>query len=178
MRRWRRMNRSYWKRREGLRYYRVVKELLEAVSPGESILDVGCADTPIATWGTFAKRHTVDLRTDPKLEGVESHVGDFLEWDPPGRFSVVTCLQCLEHLEHGEVRRFSGKLQRIADVLVVSVPWKWPAGAAPSHRLDPIDFTRFFWMMRGSEHLRFFQVVKDRKLERAVACFSAEDLPL
>ena len=139
---------SYWQGREHFAYYQVVREYLEALSPGASILDVGSWDTPVATWGRFERRYTCDLAIDPKLPGVTSFVGDFLEWELPERMSVATCLQTVEHLRDQVVEKFGRKLRASADALIVSVPFGWPKGQEACHQQDPIDLEKlagFIW---------------------------------
>lgn len=159
---------GYWDARKHLRYYAAVRAELETLSPGASIADVGGWDTPVVLWGDFARRYTVDLGRDPKFPGVISHVGDFMDWTPPERLSVVTCLQVLEHLPDGAVERFAAKLLAIADVAIVSVPYLWPP-REPSHLQDPISREKFARIMgRAADRL---SVVMDGRRGRIVATF-------
>lgn len=134
---------NYWTARAHMNYYRVVRELIEEYSPGKSILDVGGYDTPVVTWGDFKRRYTVDAVLDPKFPGVRSDVADFLGWTEPEKMSVVVCCQVLEHLANGEVERFGRKLVAAGKVVIVTVPYCWPAGGEPSHIQDPIDVHKF-----------------------------------
>lgn len=129
---------SYWKPRENLEYYAVVKSLLESLGPLGSLADIGCWDTPVATWGDFDQRYTVDCRERPTLSGVRQIVGS---WPDCASLlplcDVVTCLQVLEHLDEPEP--FCAALFAAARrAVIVSVPWQWPAGNEPSHRQDPV----------------------------------------
>ncbi len=161
---------NYWDKRKDLNYYKEVMRLIDFFSPAESILDVGCADTPISTWGMFERRYTVDLRTDPKLAGVESYVGDFTTWVPPEpKFSVVTCLQTIEHLKDEELQPFTSALLDMSENLIVSLPWKWPRSATKTHYQDPIDWNKLVYIM-GHEP-KEFKVVEDNKLERIVTLY-------
>jgi hypothetical protein len=164
---------DYWKERETLGYYVLVRAWLNMLSiplhamDTSALLDVGCLDTPTATWGYFNHRYTVDLEHDPKLAGVVSHVGSFLEWTPPHRMTVVTCLQVLEHLPDTEIRRFADKLLACADHTIVSVPYEWPKGDEPAHLQDPISQEKFERMM-GRPPLEQV-IVHDGKRLRIVA---------
>jgi 2-polyprenyl-3-methyl-5-hydroxy-6-metoxy-1,4-benzoquinol methylase len=180
------MSEGYWRGRSHLAYYRVVEGLLRRIPPQHrwSILDVGCADTPVAAWGDFDRRMTVDLRTNPQLVGVRSYVADFLEWEVPARerptreepVDVVTCLQTLEHLEDGVVERFAWKLQDTGTWVIVSLPYLWNRAWTKTHHQDPIDLAKFFRIMGGSVGLVHFELVEDNSLVRLVAAFGPRPL--
>jgi hypothetical protein len=164
---------NYWKKRENLRYYKIVRDWIEEASPGGSILDVGPANTPVATWGDFQKRYTVDRSYDPELPGVTSYVADFLEWEPPRvqapMYDVVTCLQVLEHLQNHEVGPFTRKLTHISGTLIVSVPYLWPRKITKSHHQDPVSIEKFHsWWPKPPQSVR---IINDRGLNRLVARF-------
>lgn len=150
---------DYWANRGGLNYYATVRELLEKLSPGGSILDVGGWDTPVVTWGTFRRRYTCDLGHNPRFPGVVSHVGDFLSWRPPELMDVVTCLQVLEHIPDGPAQRFGRKLLETGKTIIVSVPYLWPPGAEPDHVQDPVDLEKLERIM--GERSKFSSVIPD-----------------
>jgi hypothetical protein len=130
---------AYWTPRERFEYYAVVRRWLDDMGPLESILDVGCFDTPVATWGQATERYTVDTRHRPELPGVNPITG---RWPDCATLvpvcDVVTCLQVLEHLD--EPATFAGALFAHARrCVVISVPWKWASGAEASHKQDPVD---------------------------------------
>jgi hypothetical protein len=163
---------GYWESRKNFGYYVLVKAWLEAIAPypgtGEqSILDVGCLDTPTATWAAFSKRYTIDLVHDPKLPAVQSFVDDFLTWQPPHRMSVVTCLQVLEHLTDDIVHEFGAKLRAISDYTIVSVPFMWKAGEEPDHKQDPVDLLKLSRFM--GEFPNEYAIVFDTRRLRLVA---------
>lgn len=160
---------DYWAQRQHLKYYAAVRALLELLSPGESLLDVGGWDTPVATWGVFKRRYTCDAARDPGFAGVVSHVGDFLDWEPPERMSVVTCLQVLEHLPDRTVQRFGAKLRKAGAVVIVSVPFCWPKGE-PSHLQDPIDARKLAGFMGGPP--RRSEIVQDGRRSRIIGVWS------
>lgn len=138
---------AFYHGRRNLEYYRVTRLWLESLGPRESILDVGSWDSPLATWGDFRLRYTVDARQRPDLPGVTKIVA---EWPDaaamfPERVSVVTCLQVLEHIR--EVRPFVDALFAVAgQYVVISVPDRWPAGMCRHHVHDPIDEAKLEWM--------------------------------
>lgn len=150
---------TYWETRTGLLYYGRVRELLEKMGPRGSLLDVGCWDTPVATWGDFRRRYTCDLGMDPKLPGVVSHVGDFLTWRPPELMDAVTCLQVLEHLPDGIAQRFGRRLLVSGQTVIVSVPYLWSPGWEPDHVQDPIDHGKLERIMGAPP--KFSSVIAD-----------------
>ena len=129
---------GYWADRTKLEYYAVVRQLLESFGPLGSIADIGCCDTPTATWGDFDQRWTVDPRARPALSGVTQIVG---HWPDCAtllpQVDVVTCLQVLEHVKQPEP--FCAALFAAArEGVIISVPWEWPAGSCASHIQDPV----------------------------------------
>ena len=160
---------SYWQQRTDLNYYRVIREWLEA-TPGDSLIDVGAFDTPVATWGQFTTRYAVDLYSEPDLPGVIGVCDDWIEWAPPFRFDVLTCLQVIEHLPDDAVRPFVDRLFARSRVQIVSVPWKWPAGRCKWHLQDPIDDAKFCRLMSGRVPVQR-QVVTDDGVNRLIARF-------
>lgn len=160
---------AYWEERQRLGYYVVVRSWLDNISlplhvmDSSSILDVGCFDTPTATWGHFNHRYTVDLEHDPKLPGVQSHIANFMTWKPPHRMTVVTCLQVLEHLEDEQVRPFAEKLLASGEHVIVSVPYEWKKGEEKGHKQDPISFWKFDRMM-GTPPLEKLVILDGKRL--------------
>lgn len=158
---------DYWAKRSHFAYYAEIRSIIESLSPGDSILDVGGYDTPVVTWGKFKRRYTVDAVLDPKFPGVRSFVEDFLTWPAPEKTTVAVCAQVLEHLDNGTVDRFARKLLGTARNVIVSVPYCWPAGAEPSHVQDPIDVHKLTKIMGGRRPDRA-RIVADGKRRRIV----------
>jgi hypothetical protein len=130
---------DYWRRRQDSLYYQIVKVLGTAVAKdAEAVLDVGAKGCPHLEWFDFVEeRVSLDLKLPYFAPGVTSITGDFLDWTPHRHFELVTCLQVLEHVPRAE--EFAQKLLKVADVVVVSVPYRWPAGRHPDHVNDPVD---------------------------------------
>ena len=62
---------------------------------------------------------------------------DFLQFEPSERFDLVFCLDVL-----GQVPKPTGflrKVLRMAEVVVVSVPYKWPHNSESDRQHNPID---------------------------------------
>lgn len=161
---------GYWAGRKHMAYYGAVRQMLEEIGPRGSLLDVGGWDTPVVLWGTFKRRYTCDLGMNPNLPGVRSHVGDFMDWTPPERMSVVTCLQVIEHLPDDVVERFGAKLRASADVTIVSVPYCWPAGRESSHIQDPINHDKLARFMGGRPDRA--ALIRDGKSRRLIGVWN------
>lgn len=164
---------GYWLPRADYNYYKKVREYIDKFGPGESILDVGGADTPIAAWGNFDNRVNVTKgAVYNRLPNVEYHIKDFLEYDPESRFDLVTCLQVLEHLGDETVIKFVAKLlTHTKKSLIVSVPHLWDEEANNSHVQDPIDIEKLVdWFKREPDK---FEIVSEEKgIQRIVAQFN------
>jgi Methyltransferase domain len=174
---------SYWARRAGFVYYRVVVELARAYVPppvvtgwhmrrvGRTVLDVGARDTHVLLaldW--FPRRVALDLQPGPSLPGIERSVADFRDWTPRIRFDLVLCLEVLEHLD--DPAAFFRQLYRAGQHVIVSVPYRWPRGTHPAHVQDPVDEAKLIgWA--GQPPLESRIVMDDR--ERLVAVFKGPD---
>ena len=89
---------TYWQDRKHLAYYQTVKTWLEQLGKQESILDIGCAGVPTATFGDFQRRVAINKEPFPLIDNIENIVDDWLLYDSDV-FSVITCMQVLEHFE-------------------------------------------------------------------------------
>jgi len=151
-----------------LQYYKVVNKLLQENSPGEMLIDVGCHNTPIVLWGDFKRRVTIDLEPRPHIDGVEAIVGDWMQVQLPIA-TVTLCLQTLEHLTDDVIYEFATKVRQSADIIIVSVPFMWPAGMCHWHKQDPIDAAKLDRIM-GDKSLSS-EIVKDSGLNRLVCVY-------
>lgn len=130
--------------------------MLDDLGPLDSVLDIGCMDTPTATWGTFSRRYAVDRWRLPNLPGV---VGIQGEWPKcrvslPVNFDVVACLQVLEHIQ--DVVPFTQAIFDVATkAVILSVPYKWSTDATPYHVHDPVDEAKLrSWTNRNPDEIR------------------------
>jgi hypothetical protein len=163
---------KYYERRKNWLYYQRVKLILEELTeagPLDSILDVGPADTPVASWGRFEHRATCDIRHDPKIPGARHYMSDFMELELPlvEPFSVVTCLQVLEHLE--DPAAFMEKLLTYSEFLIVSVPYRWPKGKQAGHVQDPVTLAKVLQWSAPLEPL-YMERIMDRS-ERMILLY-------
>jgi SAM-dependent methyltransferase len=159
---------NYWGQRQHFQYYKEVERLARMYAPtGGSVLDVGAADTELLhrlNW--FAHRVALDRRPPCPSPNVERVVSDFMDYRPSTRFDLVLCLQVLEHLEDPEA--FARKLLATGRRVIISVPYRWPAGLSPNHVHDPVDEAMLNrWAGRTPVETH---VVRDER-ERLVAVF-------
>jgi len=160
---------NYWDGRKDLNYYRVVREWLEQLDH-ESIIDVGCADTLVVTYGKFEKRYAVNNREFPQLGGVECIEGDWMQLDLTA--DVITCLQVIEHFKADYLREFVDKIFSSCKVAIISVPYMWAAGSCPGHHQDPIDIRKFL-NLTNREPVRL-DIVTDSSCRRLITMFECE----
>jgi hypothetical protein len=165
--------RTYWQGRKNARYLREVRRLVgERGADAVSILDVGSNGCPYLDWfGWIPRRASLDIDNPYAGPGVESIRADFLAWETAERFDVVLCLQVLEHIP--EARAFAQRLLAMTRRhLIVSVPYKWPAGGCTEHVHDPVDEAKLdAWLGRTPSAST---VVRERTGKaRLVCCYSS-----
>lgn len=160
---------GFYPGRKNHKYYTQVKKWLESYGPRDSILDIGSADTPVASWGSFQHRYLMEANPKwlPDFPGVIAINGRWPEDAGlvPDRVEVVTCLQVLEHVI--DVQPFVDAIFAAATHRVIlSVPYKWPAGTCDTHIHDPIDRDKLrAWTRRKPTRS---QVVADSGRDRLV----------
>jgi hypothetical protein len=157
---------DYWQERKTMRYYREVIRLARKYAPAaRSVLDVGPNGTPLVCELDWIPSKTViDLASHP-IPGATCIQGDFLRYQPPQPFDLVLCLQVLEHV--GPAGEFAQKLLEAGRVVIVSVPYCWPAGGCKHHVHDPVDEDKLLgWMQTPFVDHR---IIRDRARDRLVA---------
>ena len=130
---------AYWENRMDMMYYRYVDYILRIVGKdAQSLIDIGTANCPYLEWFDWIpQRISFDQAPPYSSKNVIGMQGDFLTHDFGRRFDLCTCLQVLEHIP--DAQTFARRLLEIADTVVVSVPYKWGAGAVKGHVQDPVD---------------------------------------
>jgi hypothetical protein len=159
---------SYEENRRHMNYYREVLRLVEGhVGTATSVVDVGSAETDLIEQLTgFAERHTVDIRYAPPRPGIRRHTANFFDWQPPIHFDLALCLQVLEHVH--DPTPFARKLFEIADRVIITVPYKWPAGICAGHVQDPVDEAKLAgWAGREPDHT----LIVDDGMKRLIAVY-------
>lgn len=133
---------SYWLKREHSNYLCEIRKIINQIGIGaRSIIDVGSNGCPYLDWFAWIpERYSVDLRKPYKAPGIVDITTDFLKYNPDKTFDILTCLQVIEHVP--DAQAFCQKLLKTARILVVSVPYQWPAGATTGHIHDPVDLEK------------------------------------
>ena len=119
-----------------------LQELVRILEPdAKSAIDVGARDTPIIEdFDWIEDRSTLDYSNPYSSERVKGISVDFFKFEPPKRYNLALCLQVLEHIH--DATSFAQKLFQIADRVLITVPFKWRAGANKWHVQDPVDFDK------------------------------------
>ena len=145
---------QYWENRMDLVYYAYVDYVIRTIGrKATSMIDIGTGGCPYLEWFDWiSERVSVDMAPPFESNAVTGIQGDFLEHDFGGQtFDICTCLQVLEHVPEPE--RFFEKMFDIAQTVVVTVPYKWPASAAADHIHDPVDYDKLTkWAGRGANY--------------------------
>jgi len=162
---------NYWERRRTMRYYAEVLRLARKYAPAaESVLDVGPNGTPLVCeldW--IASKTVIDLSSQP-IPGATCLQGDFLQYRPERPFDLVLCLQVLEHI--GPAGEFAQRLLAAGRLVIVSVPYRWPAGSCVHHVQDPVDEDKLRgWMQQSSLEQ---QIIRDGARDRLIAVLAGK----
>jgi 2-polyprenyl-3-methyl-5-hydroxy-6-metoxy-1,4-benzoquinol methylase len=149
-------------------YYREVIRFAREFAPAaQNVLDVGPNGTPLVCeldW--IASKNAVDL-AKAEIPGVSCVRGNFLTYKPEQTFDLVLCLQVLEHVR--PAKDFARKLLDTGHVVIISVPYCWPAGGCKQHVHDPVDREKLLaWTGKASVT---DTVVRDSRRERLIAVF-------
>ena len=136
------VEKPYWDSRKHFRYVLYVQELVRILEPdAKSAIDVGARDTPIIEdFDWIEDRSTLDYSNPYSSERVTGISVDFFKFEPQKHYDLALCLQVLEHIR--DAARFAQKLFQIADRVLITVPYKWRAGANKWHVQDPVDFDK------------------------------------
>jgi hypothetical protein len=134
--------RPYWDSRKHARYVVYVQKLVRVLeADAKSAIDVGARDTPIIEdFDWIEDRSTLDYSNPYSSHRVKGISADFFKFDPPQHYDLALCLQVLEHVH--DAAGFAQKLFQIADRVMITVPYKWRAGANKWHVQDPVDFDK------------------------------------
>ncbi len=130
---------AYWSERKQFNYYAEVVRLSRLYVPnGGSVIDVGAGYAHLLRrFDWFTHRVALDPNTIRRQRGIERLCIDFFEYRPETPFDLVLCLQVLEHLD--DPTRFAQKLFATGQTVIISVPYRWPAGFYQPHVQDPVD---------------------------------------
>jgi len=132
---------SYWRKRRDLIYYHYFHFMIRCIGPeAQSLIDVGSGNAPYLDWFDWIpERVSVDLQvpySSAAVRGLKGNIHD-LAFDQP--FDICTCMQVLEHVP--DAGAFAKRLMEIGRLVLVSVPYQWPAGSK-HHVHDPVDLKK------------------------------------
>ena len=169
------VEKPYWDSRKHFRYVLYVQELVRILEPdAKSAIDVGARDTPIIEdFDWIEDRSTLDYSNPYSSERVTGISVDFFKFEPLKHYDLALCLQVLEHIH--DAAGFAQKLFQIADRVLITVPYKWRAGANKWHVQDPVDFDKLHrWTER--EPLISAIIQERRGARRIFAYYRQTDL--
>jgi hypothetical protein len=169
--------RDYWARRQHMLYYQVVRIVAQGLAENaQSVIDIGSWSTPTLDWfPDTTYRTSLDLRPPYQGEGIRSVQADFLTWQPDRRYDLALCLQVLEHVH--DARGFAQKLLEVAKVVVISVPYRWPATKNPHHVHDPVTLDKIVSWFGRPPGYTFLVPEPSSGVERLVSVFDPSGRP-
>ena len=132
------MHNNYWDDRRNLNYYNYVFEAAKKFIPSaNSIIDIGSNGIPfIEELDWINNRYSLDINRPYESENVVGYKEDFLKFVPKMHYDAALCMQTLEHID--DPKEFAKKIFEIADHIILTVPYKWPAGSCKWHVHDMI----------------------------------------
>jgi hypothetical protein len=136
------MAKGYWRKRQGMIYYRYLDVIVRGVATDcKSMIDVGARNTPlIENFEWVDERVTLDVRApynSARVRGIEM---DFLQFKPEKQFDIALCCQVLEHIP--DAGAFARHLFEVGKRVLISVPYLWPEGGTKNHIHDPVDMEK------------------------------------
>jgi hypothetical protein len=148
---------GYWDRRRDMIYYDYLRRMVGRFgAEARSLIDVGAHETPLAEeFDWIPERVALDIRAPYSSPAVTGIRADFRDFEPGRRYDFALCAQVLEQVPEPEA--FARKLLGIADRVLVSVPYRWPAaaktkgGAAAGAPIDKATLAR--WFGRAPDHM-------------------------
>jgi len=169
---------QYWLQRSDLMYYKYIDYILRCVgSKACSLVDVGTGNCPyLEWWDWIPKRVSIDMRAPYESNTVTGITGDIFKISFESSFDICTCLQVLEHVP--DAGHFARRLQEIAKLVIVSVPYKWSniPKATPGHLHDPVSYKKLCtWMGREAN----FKIIVEEpfvrdKSKRLIALYDTD----
>lgn len=168
---------GYWQPRSDLIYYQYFRYMVRCVGhEARSMLDVGSGNSPYLEWFDWIPdRVSIDIQTPYSSAAVRGIEGDIFDFKPAAPYDLVSCMQVLEHVR--EPAPFAQRLLELGRLVLVSVPYKWPAGITKGHVNDPVDLAKVVrWFGRKPNyHIVVTEPFQHRKGARLIALYDPAD---
>lgn len=168
---------EYWKKRSDMLYYQCFRYMIGCIGPkARSMIDVGSGNSGYLEWFDWIpERISVDIQTpysSPTVRGIE---GDIFTVPLDAPYDICSCMQVLEHVPEPEP--FARRLLELGRLVLVSVPYKWPAGKTRGHVNDPVDLAKVTsWFGRAPNyHVMVTEPFSGSKARRLMALFDPSD---
>lgn len=160
---------KYWNRRKKMEYYKKIINIVNDMKVS-SIIDIGNGGCPYVLEFNVDDITTLDFENAYSNDHIKNIVIDFMEWNPTRKYDLACCFQVLEHINNPKF--FAQKLFKIANTVIISVPYKWPSIGLyfePTHCQDPIDEDKIFsWMNKNPD----FSLIAIEKVTNKKKCVS------
>lgn len=165
---------TYWADRMDMMYYRYVDYIVRTLAhDATSLIDVGSANCPYLDWFDWIPEKVSFDRAPPyQSDQVTGMQGDFMTHPFDRKYDVCLCLQVLEHIPR--VRLFARRLMAVSDLVIISVPYNWPATMMEEHVNDPVDLEKVqkWFGRKANYHIIVEEPFRARK--RLIAVFAAD----
>lgn len=169
---------AYWQRRSDMLYYRYIDYIIRAIAvDARSMVDVGTGNCPYLEWFDWIpERVSIDIRTPYSSDSVKGIKGDIFKLPITKKYDICSCLQVLEHVP--DAGAFGKRLLEMSDLVVVSVPYKWPTfpKVTTGHVHDPVDYEKLTgWMGRPANYKQVVQEpFSNAKSQRLIAIYDRD----
>lgn len=143
----------YWKKRADMLYYAALDRIVRVVGKdATSIIDVGSGNCPYLDWWSWIpNRVSIDISAPYSSAGTRGIVANITQYSFDETFDMCTCFQVLEHV--ADAAAFARRLFEIGTIVVISVPYMWPAGKTRGHVHDPVCQEKLLsWTGRAANH--------------------------
>jgi hypothetical protein len=168
------LNGLYWQGRSDNMYYKYIDYLVRVIGVNsKSIIDVGSGNSPYLEWFSWIeKKVSIDIQAPYGSSTVEAITANILDYNFQEKFDICLCLQVLEHVH--DPKPFATRLFDLSDLVIISVPYKWPEGKTKGHINDPVDRAMLEeWTGRKPNYSHIVQepLQKSSKSSRLIAIY-------
>lgn len=168
---------GYWRRRSDLLYYQYFRYMVRCIGhDAQSMIDVGSGNSGYLEWFDWIQdRVSIDIQTPYSSETVRGIEGDIFDLKLDAPYDICSCMQVLEHVP--DPAPFARRLLELGRLVLISVPYKWPAGRTKGHVNDPVDLDSVVrWFGRKPNyHIVVSEPFQGSKGSRLIAIFDVAD---